>query len=160
MNDYDFARLLYLRAELAGNPAMQAVLNELEVSKDHKSEWGRTLSEYIHDIVTPDYGPLVLDKSHVQADIDLVQLREHSAPGPTCETFRSILKLVRDPIKLPMLNNTTLLPSCVCLLRKHVEDTQKPVKLSDQILPFWILKRGTCRCFIMNMDTSVSSSWS
>ncbi|KAG8740220.1 hypothetical protein FRC10_004593 [Ceratobasidium sp. 414] len=127
MNDYDAAQLFYRMARIARDPDFQDITRKIKDARGRKPEWGRPIREYIRDVISPDYGSPVLARSLVQNAIDSVQLNKRGLPRPTCETFRAVLGLIRDPANLPMLSQTKVLSSCIHLLREHVKDTQEPV---------------------------------
>ncbi|KAG8795862.1 hypothetical protein FRC12_008585 [Ceratobasidium sp. 428] len=129
ISDHDALRSFWGLARLAQNPIVRHRSRELKAAKvaQRKPEWGRPIDQYIADVVNPNYNTPAPTKSLVQTALDSVQPIKREILRPTCETFRIILGLLRDPINLPMLDGTTVLPSCIHLLREHLKDTEEPV---------------------------------
>ncbi|KAG8740224.1 hypothetical protein FRC10_004597, partial [Ceratobasidium sp. 414] len=158
LNDLDAAQVFWEMARLAKEPAIQKLSKEIKAAKERKPEWGRPIDEYIHDVVSPNYDSPVPPKGIIQNAIDSVQLpNKRNLSRPTCETFRVILGLFRDPANMPMLNETKVLSPCILLMREHVKDTQEPVFCYEY--GFWcfqvivltiqvaMLKRNSCAGF-------------
>ncbi|KAG9097242.1 hypothetical protein FRC06_007767, partial [Ceratobasidium sp. 370] len=158
LNDLGVAQIFWEMARLAKEPAIRQRTREIKAAKERKPEWGRPIDEYIHDVVSPDYDSPVPPKNVIQSAIDSVQLpNKRNLSRPTCETFRVILGLFRDPANMPMLNDTKVLSSCMLLMREHVKDTQEPVFCYEY--GFWcfqvivltiqvaMLKRNSCAGF-------------
>ncbi|KAG8795628.1 hypothetical protein FRC12_011974 [Ceratobasidium sp. 428] len=129
ISDHDALRSFWGLARLAQNPIVQQRSRELKAAKvaQRKPEWGRPIDQYIADLGNPNYNTPAPTKSLVQTALDSVQPIKRELLRPTCETFRIILGLLRDPVNLPMLDGTTVLPSCIHLLREHLKDTEEPV---------------------------------
>lgn len=135
MENLDTLSLLHLINSVAETPGFQKHLRETELlkTKQRKPEWGRPI-----EILMPNSNPPPLidfdgeppSDANVQAAIHLIQSTNPALPVPTCESFRIILRLMLDPGRLNLVNETTLLPSCVRLLREHVKDTEGPVCLN------------------------------
>ncbi|KAF8598098.1 hypothetical protein BDV93DRAFT_610042, partial [Ceratobasidium sp. AG-I] len=130
MNDLDALNLLHLLTSVSKNPVFQDHLKKVKSSKKRKPEWGKPIEELIPaenppTLIDFDAGPPISD--HVLAAIHLIQSNNPALPAPTCESFRIILRLLLDPGRLSMLNQTTLLSSCMLLLREHLKDTGEPM---------------------------------
>ncbi|KAF8598083.1 hypothetical protein BDV93DRAFT_512799 [Ceratobasidium sp. AG-I] len=113
-------------------PEFQEHLRESQLSKikQRKSEWGRPIEKLIPNTNAAtliDFDGEPPSDNNVRAAIHLIQSTNLALPAPTCESFRTILRLMLDPGRLNLLNETTLLPSCIRLLREHVRDTNEPV---------------------------------
>ncbi|KAG9125614.1 hypothetical protein FRC07_006881 [Ceratobasidium sp. 392] len=158
LNDLDTARMFWEMARLAKEPVIQQLSKDIKAAKQHKPEWGRPIDKYIHDVVSPDYDSPVPPKGLIQTAIDSVQLPDRrKLTRPSCDTFRVILGLFRDPANLPMLVNTKTLSSCILLLREHTKDTDEPALcyeygyLCFQVIVLTVqvamLKRSNCSAF-------------
>ncbi|KAF8598085.1 hypothetical protein BDV93DRAFT_610034, partial [Ceratobasidium sp. AG-I] len=132
MESLDTLSLLHLINSVSETPGFQKHLRETEISKikQRKAEWGRPIEVLIPNTNPPtliDFDGEPPSDDNVQAAIHLIQSTNPALPIPTCESFRIILRLMLDPGRLNLVNETTLLPSCIRLLRDHIKDTEEPM---------------------------------
>ena len=138
MDNLDALSLLHLINSVSETPGFQKHLRETELSKikRRKAEWGRPIEVLIPSTDPPtliDFEGEPPSDDNVRAAIHLIQSTNPALPVPTCESFRIILRLMLDPERLNLVNETTLLPSCIRLLRDHVKDTEEPVRLKHSL---------------------------
>lgn len=137
MENLDPLSRAYLLNSMSKTPEFQDYLREARLSKikQRKPEWGQPIEKLIPNTNPPtliDFGAKPPSSDNIRAVIHLIQSTNPALSVPTCEGFRIILRLMLDPGRLHLLNETTLLSSCIRLLRERVKDTAEPVRLSTK----------------------------